>query len=490
MRRGLTGKAVVPLIALVLIAGACSSTTKHVDKTSGSSATDAASGSTSIPGATASASAGSTSGSNAVVSGGTSPLASALATAPGAVVSKYLPSHAPGVTKDKIYVGVETLHDLSAVYAQFGVKGQTASDDTSRKIIQAMFDLTNSLGGFGGRLGVPIIHFTDITNGTHSSRAQVACSFFTEDHKVAEVIAIGNNSDALPRCLKAKSVPLIEDSNSLPYDAKDYAELSPYLYQPTKASISRFKVYIDGLAAQGFFSKGAKVGLARYDMPEQDRVTEQVIKPALAHYGVKLASEYKFTPVQAAGDLAHTASEASAAILRFKAAGVNHVIFLPTALVLDLVFPTVAQSQSYHPHYGINTADGPKFWVDNAPAEQIANTVGVGWAVGADLGSPRRPDNTQWKLCNGIIAKRALPSAAAYLCSPFFFLQEALRRAPEISPAGLRKGADALGRTAYSVTNMSTNWGPGRYDGAGAYRLLKYYSNCNCFRYSGPEVPF
>ena len=95
-----------------------------------------------------------------------------------------------------------------------------------------------------------MIHFTDINSGTHSSRAQATCEYFGSDEKVAVAIAVGNNTDALPRCMAKKQIPLIEDANSLPYDDTEYKQLAPYLYTPAELSLSRFEAYIEGLHAQ------------------------------------------------------------------------------------------------------------------------------------------------------------------------------------------------------------------------------------------------
>lgn len=406
--------------------------------------------------------------------------------------SKFIPGNASGVTDSEIVIGVETLTNLGATYAAVGFDSNAIpTDQEIRAIVQAIFDHLNAKGGLAGRKAVPLIHFTDIANGTHNSRAQESCSFFTEDHDVFAVIAAGNSTDALPRCLAKKRTPLLDDNNAeWPYDDADLAELSPYLYLPTKLSISRYGVYIDGLKAQGFFD-GGTVGLLRYDLPNHVRARDRVLKPALARHGIEIEDEFAFTPAQSVGDLSRAGAEANSAVLRFRNAGIDRIIYLPTAWVVDFVFPSSAESQGYRPRHGLNTSSGLQgSWVANAPDAQLRNSTAVGWKYSVDRGNTREnPSNPLWAECVEVMRKRGLNTGGAHLCTPLLMLQQGLSRAPEASPAGLRTGLDAVGTAPYSTTSFTTTFKPGRADGPAAARHIAYDQTCDCFDYKGGEVP-
>jgi len=388
---------------------------------------------------------------------------------------------APGVTDTEIIIGVEALSDPSAAMESVGYNGEGASNAETRRVVDAVFDAINRRGGIAGRTAVPLLHYTDVTVGTHASRGQQACSFFTEDNQVWAVVAQGNHSDPFPVCLAEKGVPLIDDANSLPMDDAQANALSPFIYWPMKLSLSRFDAYIDGLAEAGFFDDGT-IGLLRYDRPSHERAMNDVIVPALERHGFTLEIDFAFSEVQSIGDLSGTSAEASNAVLQFRQAGVDRVLFLPTALVLQTLFPPAASSQQYYPRYGINSAEGPKGWTANASPSQLEGAMAVGWNGMSDRGSASENfDNALWVYCRDIMTEHGALEAGAWGCGPYFFLQEAASRAPDLSPQGLRAGADQIGTAAYSTKNYGTDSRPGRWDAVAARITMAYAAACNCF---------
>jgi hypothetical protein len=283
---------------------------------------------------------------------------------------------------------------------------------------------------------------------------------------------------------------LIDEANSLPLDDKQLNGFAPYVWQPEKISLSRFGAYVDRLAKGGFFAQRSKVGLLRYDRDIDLRTRDEVIRPALTRHGLKLDQDFAFTPAQSVSDLSGTAAQANNAVLRFRQAGIDRVLFLPSALVIDTIFPPAAESQGYRPRYGLDSAEGPASWTDNAQPEQLNGALAIGWNVRLDLGQEYVNDgNKLWSYCRDYMRKHGAPEAGAYGCGGFFFLQEALARAPEVNAAGVRAGADRLGSTPWTVSNYGSAVQAGRFDRAGATVLYRYDAGCNCFKASsGPEV--
>ena len=63
-----------------------------------------------------------------------------------------------------------------------------------------------------------------------------------------------------------------------------------------------------------------------------------------------------------------------------------------------------------------------------------------------------------------------------------------IRSASDVGLA-LRAGADRIGGRAYSTQTYATRFVPGRFDGVGAVRVLRFDAACTCFRYLTGDVP-
>lgn len=420
---------------------------------------------------------------------GTPGSSSAVAAAPPLASTAKIPANGPGITDDEIEIGIEALTNVGAAYTAIGYEGVVPTDEDIKNIADAIADAVNRRGGIAGRTMVPVLHFSDITNGTHDSRGQVACSYFTEDHQVFAVVAQGNHADAFSTCLAKRQVPLIDDANSLPLDDTDLARLAPYVWSPGKLGLSRFDAYIDTLAAAGFFEPGSRVGLLRYDSENQVRTRDAVIVPALARHGVKLSDDFAFTPAQSVSDLSVTAAQSTNAAVRFRSNNIDRVIFLPSAGVITTVFPVAAEDQQYRPRYGITTAELPNNMTTNSPPGQLDDALLVGWSTSTDRGSGFvNETNPLWVYCRAIMREHGTLEAGAYGCGAYFFLQEALARATEASAAGIRSGADQLGRLWWSTGSYGTNIRPQHYDGTGAVLLHAFDGDCGCFLPVGDAV--
>jgi ABC-type branched-subunit amino acid transport system substrate-binding protein len=395
-------------------------------------------------------------------------------------------------TRSAVRLGFFISDDASGIYKALGISGASHTRAESRAIWQAVIDQVNARGGLAGRRIVPSYYFIDSESGSNASRAAAACAQFTEDQKVFAVVLDGAGDRSLAACLAKHRTPAIDvGQTSYPYDDADLRELAPYLYLPGRLSMGRFATYVDTLAERGFFAKGSKVGLLRFDLPEQERTSRDVIAPALRRHGLDLAADVAFTPVEGTADLPRAADEASAAVLQLRGKGVDRVLFLGSGLSLPYVFPTVAESQGYRPTYGITTDDGPDFMATNAPAAQLTGAMAVGWEPQYDVpdsdavlaGSPL------WQQCAKVMKAAGFTARDGRRCTAIYFLEQALRDAAEPTAAAVRAGADRIGTRPYSTQTYRTLFAPGRYDGVGAVRPLRFDAACTCFRYLGGDRP-
>ena len=97
-----------------------------------------------------------------------------------------------------------------------------------------------------------------------------------------------------------------------------------------------------------------KMGLIAFDLPDLKRAAERELIPGIEQRGGKLLDSVFVPPSYAEG-----VSGISSAILRFKQQGINRIVIFATGGAAWLVAAREAESQNYHPGWGISTYDNP-----------------------------------------------------------------------------------------------------------------------------------
>lgn len=477
-------------IALAILAAsvACSSTASRdrssPDDVDGAPRTVAIDQTESPPApATASSARAARSRSGAPVGAGRQDPAGAVA---GGAAARAVAAGHPAVTAKEIPVGFTYLSNLAALYAALGVNNPAQSDADIERAAEAVIESINARGGVAGRTLKLAIHPMDYNNGRFDEQAQSVCEDFTRDRPAFAVINGGNNHGTLlPSCLAKAKTPMIDIANSVHFDRASVRAFGGTFYRPTSLDLSRYRVLVDQLADQGFLKKENRVGLIRYDLPQMDRTSSSVIKPALASRGLKLAAEFEYQYLGTVPDIGRIAQQSSTAVLRFRQAQVDRVIVLASQGPMYL-FPVVAENQGYRPRYALTTADLPQFWTQNVPSTQMRGATGIGWLRTTDLPPGRSyPKDDAWVRCTKIMKDAGLGPAFAGFCDPFNFLAGALGRSRVVSAAGLRTAVDGLGTSVASYAVPTTRWREGRFDAIGSVYRMDYDAGCNCFRYVG-----
>jgi hypothetical protein len=274
-----------------------------------------------------------------------------------------------------------------------------------------------------------------------------------------------------------------------------------YLYMPARISSYRFGPDIDLLNQAGFFGPDAKLGILLADdgSGNSQHVVNDLWKPKLAALGINPVV-FTYTQVQSNADVSRDSAQWQSAILQFKAAGVNRVLFTPDEGVGGLFFTQVADSQGFRPRYGLSTYNAPGTW-SGEPAGQRPGAVAWTFSVG-DLGTtpspaqlasnPASPNRTRCdSIYKGHTGATAL-EAMYVVCDRFFFMQAALTGATAVTPPTLLAGADKLG-SSLSLADGFTNASlapPDRYDGGAAVRVMKWNESALQWEYAGPPVKF
>ena len=397
-----------------------------------------------------------------------------------------------GVTKDSIKIGLRYYDEegMAAFTAAYGIQGSLPQP---RAYLEALIADINKRGGLAGRRIEPVWHAVDATRSATQVDAtnEEACATFTEDNEVFAVATTlpGGVGDTFTGCLAKSDTPLVTDP--LVYVDREFtSKYAEHLYLPGAVQSTRLSgFWVDKLAARGFF-KNAKVGVLWYDDPSgiYERTVEQGLRPALARHGSGIAEQFVLSSYT-------DSTQYSSAALRFKTAGVTHLLILDVSSLVSFFFMAAADGQAYYPKYGLNSMSAFSFLEQNVPDSQASNVTGVGWIPALDVA--RRPPDAfdgpeerclaLLRAAGGRVDGPYTLLLAFWSCDVLWFLEAVLARAPTLDPPGLRAGTRALGTAYQAPGTFRTAFLGGRNDGLNAARDVAYDGSCACFVYaSGP----
>ncbi|MEX0874535.1 MAG: ABC transporter substrate-binding protein [Actinomycetota bacterium] len=401
-----------------------------------------------------------------------------------------------GVTATSIKIGFNITKNLSAALVAVGFGGGGSGEfvGEERPIVDALIKQMNKGGGIAGRKIEPVFFEYDATQaqGWDALAAQ-ACATFIEDNEVFAVVSghVGQ-TDTLLSCLAEGGVPLVQQ-NQWPYDGEYFNSYAGWFYQPSRMRPERWvPQYIDGLKGAGYFTSGYKLGLIRFDAPVFGRI-EKMIRSTLKSRGLNLTDVSVIGTPQSVGQFSAMSGELSNTILQFRSKGITHVIFDEYAAIIPFFFLTQAESQRFRPRYGFTSVNLPGTNEQQHGPPQLHGSISVSWLPGQDFfaDAPKDPRITAggaFQRCMKLLRDElGLPASRLYgpsHCDNLFFLESALGRTNDITPAGLRASAESLGTSYDSPYTWSTRFGPGRTDGASKTMLSKYDDGCECFKFS------
>jgi ABC-type branched-subunit amino acid transport system substrate-binding protein len=419
-------------------------------------------------------------GGPAVTSSNTAPLPS-----PGAA--------ARGVTATTIkigFIGVDQA-GISDVNNQFG--GNIKATDP-RQQVAAVVKYVNEHGGVAGRKVIPVIAIRDPSSGD-PNHGESICQKLTQDDKVFAVVT-NAAMDAQKCYVKHQTLLLNDGLESEPTALRPFA---PYVWVPGLPTVeAAYAAYVDGLRGQGYFAKGAKVGILGREGAATRSAYNTVVVPALKRLGFP-PTEVFWISEQAQNSNTDFAAAAQAAELRFKSKGITHVMFMAPGGSAPQYFMTSAQQQGYFPRYGLSSFDQPGFFLEpTVPATQLRGSVGAGFNqitdVDAASGDPYPTGQAETQCFEAMKSNgdtppnaRAAAFGAEFFCDGLFMLQAAARTLRDnLSVATWTEAASRLG-TSYQATYSlpgGTRFVPGQRAGGAFYRYLAYVDTCACFRYT------
>jgi hypothetical protein len=460
---------------------------------SGTAGPDGASGSGSTGTATSGgsygtgASSGSSPGSGGVPSPGVSQ--------PGAAAPRSSP----------IKLGV-VVPDASALLAAFGAKGPSDLFAAYR----AQIDYLNAHGGIAGRKIQPVYVRTDATAQDGPSEAQKACAAMTQDHKVDVVLAAVQVSDVFLSCLNKRGV----SSFDLTPWVADQVQLAqhPNLFAVNAIAEDRYaRALIEVSLARGVLKSGDTLGVLTEDCVWGPRVYSTVVVPLAKRHGVKTATAtFKCAQSLSGEAVAAAASETQQAVLKFRSAGVTHVIVLTAGEGFVVVqFQNNASGQQYYPKYLITTNafpynNGRRDGAVMFKSDALPNMSGIGFKPLIDIGDRARPAAPAQAAVQAACRQMdpAMGGAKAdtgkthhQTEDAFYVLCDTVLTLKAVLEAnGVRYGIDDLRRgfrqviaTRASAAVVGGTYAPAgdRPDGIGAVRPFVWNADVNGFSYVG-----
>lgn len=394
----------------------------------------------------------------------------------------------PGVTANEIYIGFSTVEDFDrTVSALGGDTGLGKPSDYARAIVKDI----NARGGVAGRKIVLVFHDTPTVEAINnpSAAAQRACAKWTNDRPVFAAIALLGLSETeiLASCLSKQGSLYL---TSVPVSKRTIAKYQPYMYTPVDGSVERvIRMWVDRLEALSYFkpwnttigqpgTDPVKIGIL---FDKKDRFAAAIIRQELNRSGRSPVVMYERSgKVERAGD------ETSQAGVKFRQAGVTHV--LP---FFDLFTPaTTFEQQRYRPRYAILSLQDTGLAQRSAPDEQLGGALGIGWQPYKDVDHKRDPGPTSpaQSRCREIMknagqtnSDRTPQHAMFKICDAFSFLVSSIK-AGDLSASGVQQGAAALG-SMQSAHTFRLSFPRGRPEGLAAVRDLGYRGRCECFSY-------
>jgi len=493
----LTQRLRAPLAALALVAAAaCGSTVPLAER---NASTDGLS--TTSSGAASSQDGTGTALGQPGPGGVTGPVSATGSTVPGGAtgdVGSVADGVATAVGESKpLLIGIPYAHSAQA-NALLGSIGKGLAGADGKAVYEALIADLNARGGIRGHKVAPVFYKIDLSSNIPQEE-RAACQAFTVDHHV--LVAVGDASPAYAQCVLKGGAAVVQSyfSDGL---SSDYTRL-PYVYQAAGFAQDRLMpLYGHALKQMGYFTSTTpvKVGVLYEDTPAYTKA-EAILERTLAAEGVKVEMKQAFAPVQSQSDIGANQSQVQGAVLKFRAAGITHILGVETNAWLIGFFGLGASSQGYYPRYGYDSNEFLSNVAANVPARALQGAVFFGYYPPYDVLDTKQ-FTPEGQACLKLLVSKGITvpntgnghSDTMTACDNIRFLEAALNAAPAGGPLTrdlLAAGVTALGSSYRSTITFRTRFTSGlRYvDGVDTYRTGKWDDACSCFAYTSGVRP-
>jgi ABC-type branched-subunit amino acid transport system substrate-binding protein len=377
-----------------------------------------------------------------------------------------------------------------------------SSDQTAngRSAARAMVRGINDAGGLNGRNLQAVEYAWDTSRNNWSTDATAACEKFTRDEPVSIVLdAAFGTTGGFGECLQKAGV--LHITNGPEGDHVSSRQRSLHANTRSMVDDRTYGAVAANLHATRYLTSRNQLGVIVEQCPAIERAYAQSIKPLLARLGLAAPIERFIECTTSLASAGPGGSAVSAAILAFRNAGVDRVMFVSDQeSVLLLLFANAASSQQYFPGYALSSSAQAETLrsTDNLPPDQWPQLHGVGTSPSVDVADdgtdPVGVDARCVRLAKrgGLTVQARVDYAFVYgACGLFLLLEAALERTSNGSDPALLQGAiNGLGRSfqAPGLVAHSTRYSPTEHDGPNAVRVFGYVEQCTCLRYRGEPL--
>jgi hypothetical protein len=385
--------------------------------------------------------------------------------------------------------------------AALGAAGVTSGDELAQwKLLVAN---VNAHGGLGGRRIKPVYYGQSTTSkDTIATSETAACNTFTQDNHVAAAVSSFEYTDTFLTCMERKGVPTYYSLETV-NDSKVF-DAAPLHAEASNLALDRQGRELGkSLVTQGYFAGAVPAvnGIITYDTPAYVRAAK-ALEGTLKARGIAVRMTRTIPFPTATSDTSSAAAGISNAELAMASGGVNHVMIFDLNGLLSLLFMTNAQTQQYHPRYGLTSQSSGSHLADLLKGNanpQLKDALGIGWIPVLDLhadeyGPSQGP--AARKTCRDIMVKggqaQGLSSPGAELvalgqCDDIFLLQQAFTGlAGPVTGSSIRSAIEGVGSRFATALSLASRFGPSRHDGVSSFREMAYQTSCSCFRYTSP----
>jgi hypothetical protein len=389
--------------------------------------------------------------------------------------------------------------DTAAIDGAVSALGAKSSYTISgQEVMRALVAYFNAHGGIARRRIEMVEQTLNASDSNYETTLSAACATFTQDNHVAFVLSqVGLFfSDNYQTCLAKAGAPNIESR------AGDDGAFDRYprMFAPGAPSTNRqFAAVLRGLTRSGYLSPSSSIGLLVEDCAFMKRVYDKTFAPMAKGLGLRIVARRDVSCLGGFGDVGAFEAATSAAVLPFRTAGVDRVIYLSNwQALMMLAFDNNAKSQGYSPRYALTGSAEASSWDSNFTPDQLARVAGVGWSPDLDVSERVLPSRSTTRCRSAAATQGVKPSSKAddllldQTCEQFFAVESALHLSRGRSSAPTFVSAlEALGDTyvsPFSIRGLA-RFGHEKHDGPVLFAPYAYVASCSCFRYTAGPTP-
>jgi hypothetical protein len=262
---------------------------------------------------------------------------------------------------------------------------------------------------------------------------------------------------------------------------------------PAAPSVDRrISALLDGRARDGYLSRKNRLGVIVDDCDFNVRAYNRSLVPTAARLGIGV-ERFDIDCITGYGDAGPSSAAMQSAVLRFRTAGVDRVMFLSNFENVILFFAQQAEAAQYYPGYLISSHGVVASQAANYPRGQLTNMHGTGWSPVLDVTS-RAVGNPAQTRCRAALASQGVrPASKAddfvvdLSCESFFLLESVLKASRGVMDASVfRSALTGLGSSYRGAATLGqTSFTARKHDGPDTFSAFDYRAACSCFQYSG-----